>query len=122
MPNVVVVGGIIQCKHGGMVKLLQGDNRLEIADAAALAAGMEATLSFAPGAPGVLIPCPLPSASGPSPCAATVGATAGVSTQLTVGGKGVLLDTASGLATNPNDPAATWSIAMAGQTLVSVDH
>jgi hypothetical protein len=47
---------------------------------------------------------------------------AGVSQQLTVGGKGALLDNANGLATNSNDPAATWSVAMAGQTLVSVDH
>ncbi len=127
MPNVVVVGGTIQCKHGGSVKVLQGDNRLQIASAAAITAGMESGLSFAPGSPGLLTPCPwpVPSATpvpGSSPCAATMAATTGVSTQLTVGGKGALLDSATGSATNPNDPAATWSVAVAGQTLVSVGH
>jgi hypothetical protein len=127
MPNVLVVGGTIQCSHGGSVNLLQGDDRLEIASAAVIVAGMESGLSFAPGSPGLLTPCPWPSAAQPpvlgsSPCAATSAALAGVSQQLTVGGKGVLLDNATGPATNSNDPAATWSVAMAGQTLVSVDH
>jgi len=125
MPNVVVVGGVIQCSHKGTITLSSGDNRLEISSAAALTAGMEVGLSFAPGAPGVLVPCPFPAPSGPpgsSPCAATIKATAGISAQLTVGGLGVLLDNASGQATNPNDPSATWSIAQAGQTLVSIDN
>ena len=125
MPNVVVVGGIIQCSHKGTVKLSSGDSRLEISGAAALTAGMEAGLAFAPGAPGVLVPCPLPAPSGPpgsSPCTATIKATAGVSEQLTVGGLGVLLDNASGQATNPNDPTATWSIAQAGQALFAVSQ
>jgi hypothetical protein len=127
MPNVLVVGGTIKCSHGGSVKLLQGDDRLGIASAAVIVAGMETGLSFAPGSPGVLTPCPLPVPSpspvpGSSPCAATMAAIAGVSLQLTVGGKGALLDNATGQATNPNDPAATWNVAMAGQTLVSVDH
>ncbi len=119
MPSVVVVGGIIQCSHKGTVKLSSGDGRLEIAGAAALTAGMEVGLSFAPGAPGVVVPCPFSTAGGPSPCSATLKATAGVSTQLTIGGLGVLLDNATGQATNT--PPATWSIAQAGQTLVSVD-
>ena len=127
MPNVVVVGGTIQCKHGGAVKLQQGDDRLEIAGAAVFVAGMESGLSFAPGSPGLLTPCPWPSAAQPpvvgsSPCTATMAAVTGISLQLTVGGKGALLDNASGSATNSNDPAATWSVAIAGQTLVSVDH
>jgi hypothetical protein len=127
MPNVLVAGGTIQCSHGGSVKVLQGDDRLEIANAAVIVAGMESGLSFAPGSPGVQTPCPWPSAvqppvAGSSPCTATMAAGAGVSQQLTVGGKGALLDNANGLATNSNVPAATWSVAMAGQTLVSVDH
>ena len=119
MPYVVVVGGIIQCKHMGMVKLSSGDSRLEISKAAALTAGMEVGISFAPGSPGLVAPCTFSTAAGPSPCSATIKATAGVSTQLTVGGLGVLLDNATGVATNV--PPATWSIALAGQTLVSVD-
>jgi hypothetical protein len=126
MPNVLVVGGTIRCSHGGVVKLLKGDSRLEIASAAALMSGMETGLSFAPG-PGVVVPCPLPTKQPPgppgsSPCTATISATTGVSTQLTVGDLGVLLDSASGQATNANDPAASWSVAQAGQTLVSVDQ
>jgi hypothetical protein len=125
MANVVVAGGLIQCSHKGVVKLSGGDARLAIAGAAALTAGMEAGLSFAIGAPGVLIPCPLAAPSGPpssSPCNATVTATAGISTQLTIDGRGVLLDTASGRAANANDANATWSIAQAGQTILAIDH
>lgn len=127
MPNILVVGGVIQCSHKGTLKLLNGDSRLEIASAAALTSGMEAGLSFAPGGPGVLVPCPLPTKQPPgppgsSPCTATISATTGVSTQLTVGDLGVLLDSASGQATNANDPVASWSVAQAGQTLVSVDQ
>ena len=44
------------------------------------------------------------------------------STQLTIGDLGVLLDTASGRAANANDANATWSIAQAGQTIVSIDR
>lgn len=124
MPNVVVVGGVIQCSHKGTLQLSSGDSRLEIAGAAALTFGMETGLSFAPG-PGVLVPCPLPAPSGPpgsSPCTATLSATTGVSMQLTIGGLGVLLDNASGQATNTNDPSATWSVAQAGQTLIGVDQ
>jgi hypothetical protein len=125
MPNVVVVGGQIKCSHGGVVQLLSGADLLEIASAAVITAGMEAGLSFATGSPGVLTPCPLPAPpSGPpasSSCTATVAATSGTSELLTVGGVGALLDTAKGQAINPNDPNATWSVAKAGQTLVSVD-
>ena len=81
MPNVVVAGGLIQCSHKGIVKLSGGDARLAIAGAAALTAGMEAGLSFAIGAPGVVTPCPLPAPSGPpssSACNATFAATAGL--------------------------------------------
>jgi hypothetical protein len=127
MPNVVVVGSTIQCKHGGSVQLAQGDQRLEIAGSAVIVSGLETGLSFAPGSPGLLTPCPLPAPATPlvassSACVATMAAVTGVSLQLAVGGKGVLLDNASGPASNPNDPGATWSVAMAGQTLVSVDH
>ena len=56
MPSVVVVGGIIQCKHKGTITLSSGDNRLEISGAAALTAGMEAGLSFAPARRGSSYP------------------------------------------------------------------
>ena len=46
--------------HGGSSKLSSGDDRLEIAGAAALIVpGMESGLSFATGSPGVLITLPV---------------------------------------------------------------
>jgi len=125
MPNVVVVGGEIQCSHGGLLQLASGSDLLEIAGAAAVTSGMEVGLSFAQGVPGVIVFCPNAAPSGPpgsSPCTITTKATAGISTELTIGGLGVLLDNASGPATNPNGPPPTWSVAQAGQTLVSVDQ
>jgi hypothetical protein len=126
MGNVVVAGAIIQCSHKGLVKLAGGDGRLQIAGAAALTSGMEAGLSFKSDASGVVAPCLFPFLPAPnpgsSPCTGTIAATAGVSKQLTIGGLGVLLDTASGQAINPNDPAATWSIAEAGQAIFNVDR
>jgi hypothetical protein len=120
MPFVVVVGGIIQCKHMGTVKLSSGDSRLEISGSAALTAGMEAGISFAPGSPGLIEHCPFTTGGSPSPCTATLTATTGVSELLTIGGVGVLLDNATGQTFNT--PLATWSIAEAGQTLVRVDN
>jgi hypothetical protein len=59
----------------------------------------------------------------PAPCIATVAASpSGVSTLWEVGGKGVLLDTASGTTTNADDPAATWKVSDPGQTKLSVDR
>ena len=122
MPNVVTVAGIFKCSHKGMVHPLQGDVRLNINKSAVVVAGQEVGVSFAPGVPGLIVPCGLSSASGPSPCTATMKAMGGVSVQLTVGGLGVLLSNAFGQAVNPNDPAATWSVSDAGQTVLSVDR
>lgn len=125
MPNVVVVGGVIQCSHKGSVKFSSGSNLLEIAGAAALSFGMELGFSFAPGSPGLIAPCTFPNPSPPPPtlyCTGTEPATAGISTQLVIGGVGAVLDNASGPAINPGDPSATWSIADAGQTLFAVDQ
>ena len=47
-------------------------------------------------------------------------ATAGVSTLLTIGGVGVLLSSAQGPCVNPADQSANWSIAPAGETVLSV--
>ncbi len=124
MPDVVVSGGIIECSHGGQIKLSGGSSQLEVSAAQAITFGLEAGLSFAPGAPGVVSPCPKLTTTtppSPSPCTSSP-ATAGVSTLLVIGGVGVLLDNANGLAVNAVDPSATWSIASSGQTLLSVDE
>ena len=122
MGTVLAVGAIIQCSHLGSLKLAQGNPKLRVSGNAVVTAGMESGLSFAVGSPNVVTPCPKLGpgpAFPPSPCAST-GASlpSGVAVKLRVDGKGVLLDSASGLATNPNDPAASWSVASAGQTLL----
>jgi hypothetical protein len=121
MPNVIVVGGKLKCKHGGMLKLSSGSSLLEIAGAETIASGMEAGLSFA-GGPDVLVPCPWATSAGPSPCTATQPATAGTSSILSIGGLPALLDSASGQTVNATDSGATWSVVSAGQTLLSVDQ
>ncbi|HWE37625.1 MAG TPA: hypothetical protein VG406_13740 [Isosphaeraceae bacterium] len=125
MPKVVVAGAILACSHGGQAKLSGGDSRLTVSGRPAITAGQEAGVSFATGSPGLVTPCPNPNKTPPPPtipCTATVAATAGVSTLWTVGGQGVLLANATGLATNANDPAAKWSVSDPGQSLLDVDH
>jgi hypothetical protein len=125
MQQVVVAGAIIQCSHGGTARLPKGDNRLEISNKPAVTAGQETGVSFALGAPTTVVPCPHltpPPAARSSPCSATQAAQKGISTLLVIGNAGVLLRNASGQATNADDPAAKWSVADAGQTLLSVDH
>ncbi len=123
MPLVIVQGGIVQCSHKGQARLLSGDSRLAVSGNGAVTAGMEAGISFAPGSPAVIVPCPFPDpkSGSPSPCTATSAATAGAATLLAVGGTPVLLATAAGLAINSGDPSATWSVSNAGQTLLLSD-
>jgi hypothetical protein len=125
MSKIVVVGGFVQCSHGGRARLTSGSGQLRIGGADAVVSGGEVGLSFlppeAPPTPDHPVPCPVkgPGTPPPStPCSATVAATAGVSTEVRVGGLGVLLDTASGQAVNVNDPSARWTIAEAGQAVV----
>jgi hypothetical protein len=121
MAQVLVAGGILQCSHQGQVKLSGGDARLNVSGQGAITFGMEVGISFAPGSPGMVSPCPFtdPKSGSPSPCTATMAAISGSSTLLTVGGTPVLLDSANGIATNTADPSATWKVSNAGQTLMS---
>jgi hypothetical protein len=121
MAQVLVAGGTLQCSHAGQVRLSGGDSRLSVSGKGAITFGSESGLSFAPGAPGVTSPCPFtdPKSGSPSPCAATLPATSGTARLLSVGGVPVLLDNASGNATNTADPSATWKVAAAGQSLLS---
>jgi hypothetical protein len=123
MPQILVAGATIQCTHGGIASLSGGDPRLSISGNGTITSGMEVGISFAPGSPAVASPCPFtdPKSGSRSPCSATVAATAGISTQLSVGNAPALLDQATGLVTNPSDPSAKWSVASAGQTLLGVN-
>lgn len=123
MGTVLVAGAIIKCSHGGSCKLSKGNSKLTIGGNDVITSGMEVGISFAPGSPGVVVPCPKLANAGtpppPSPCTATIATTpSGVATKLTVDGVGALLDGASGQTVNANDPAATWSVDSAGQTLL----
>ncbi len=125
MAYYVVAGAIMQCSHGGQSKIPSGNSKLQISSAAAVTFGMELGVSFlpptAPPTPNNPAPCTKtfpPPASTPSPCAATLAALSGVSTKLTVDGAGVLLDSATGLATNAADPAAKWTVSTPGQQLL----
>jgi hypothetical protein len=122
MPNVVVAGGVIKCSHSGQIKFSSGSSKLVVNGAGAITFGMEAKLSFALGAPGVIAQCTQKTNSSPpapSPCVSSP-ATAGVSTLVTIGGAGVLLDNAQGLCVNAADPSASWSIGSPGETVLSV--
>jgi hypothetical protein len=121
MANVLVVGAILACSHQGQTRLRSGDSRLTVDGQAAVVSGQEVGVSFATGSPGVVVPCPLTTNAGPSPCSATIAATGGVSTKLVVGGVGVLLDNAKGNATNANDPSASWSVSDPGQRKLTAD-
>lgn len=125
MPNVLVVGATLQCSHGGVVRLTGGNAKLLVTNNAVITSGQEAGLSFAPGAPGVIVPCTHPNSKAPTPpptvpCSATMAATSGISTLLVIDEMGALMDTASGQTVNLDDPQASWSVASAGQTVLSV--
>jgi hypothetical protein len=110
----VVQGGQLQCSHGGVAPLPSGSPKLSVAGLGAVVSGMELGISFAT----TLTPCPHTSGMNPSPCTATLAATAGISIRLNIDGLGVLLESGQGGATNANDPAATWSVLSAGQTVL----
>jgi hypothetical protein len=122
MSTVLVSGAVLQCSHGGQLTLSQGNKKLSVGGSQVIIAGMESSLSFALGAPGVTTPCPKMASAGspppPSPCSSTQAASSGVASKLTVDGKGVLLATASGQAVNLNDPNASWQVNSAGQSLL----
>jgi hypothetical protein len=123
MPKIVVVGGFVECKHHGRTKLKSGNAKLKIGGAKVVTAGGEVGVSFmpltVPPTPDNPAPCTQQTPAGsPSPCAITLPANSGISTKIKVDGVGVLLDTASGSATNPNDPSARWTISDAGQALI----
>jgi len=120
MGTVVVQGAVIQCTHGGQLKLMSGDTRLAVTENGAVTSGMEAGLTFgSPNAPvpGMISPCTAqtpPPASAFVPCVTAAALPAGLATKLTVGNLPVLLDSASGLTASGAGPG-TWSVSNPGQ-------
>lgn len=118
MPLVLVAGTTIQCMHGGQGRLLgPGSPNLTVSGQGVLAQGSDAPFSFAPGAPGVLVPCSATTPAGPAPCTTTPTLPAGLTTKLTVGGRPVLLATATGTTASAAGPG-TWKVADPGQQVL----
>jgi hypothetical protein len=107
MAKVLVAGAILKCAHGGQAPL-SGGGGATAGGAAILASGAEVAKTFAG--------CTMTAGGAPTPCVSQA-AIAGVSAKLTVGGVGVLLDSASG----PTSNGTPWSVQTAGQSLLESD-
>ncbi|MGF1430787.1 hypothetical protein [Kitasatospora sp. LaBMicrA B282] len=116
MPPVLVEGAILQCSHGGQVRLAPGAPALTVGDHGVLTAGAE-VLAFAT-APGVLVPCPAVTPGGTAqPCVTAATLPVGLATKVTVGNQPVLLATANGITASGTGPG-TWQIADPGQQIL----
>jgi hypothetical protein len=120
MGKVLVQGAVIQCTHGGQLKLMTGDARLSVTQNGALTSGMEAGLTFgSPQAPvaGMISPCSAQTPTAPpafAPCVTAATLPPGLAQKLTVGNLPVLLDSASGPTVSGAGPGS-WSVSSAGQ-------
>lgn len=118
MGTVLVQGAVIGCPHGGQLRLLTGDAHLVVAGEAVLTSGMEAPLTFgSPVAPvpGMISPCQAVTPAGaPVPCVTSASLPPGLATTLTVRGRPVLLDSASGPTVSGAGPGL-WSVTDPGQ-------
>jgi hypothetical protein len=120
MAVVLVQGAVIQCPHGGQLRLQTGDMRLVVTGQGTVTSGMEAGLTFgSPQAPvpGMVSPCSAQTPATPPvfvPCVTAAALPAGLAQKLTVGSLPALLDTASGPTVSGAGPG-TWSVASPGQ-------
>jgi hypothetical protein len=108
MGKVLTSSATITCSHGGTVKPVPSQQKLTVDGTPVLVDGdlVGATVSGCTN---------VPPPQGRVPCSATTSMSAGAATKLTVGGKGVLLDSASGQ-TNSTPAPGTFSVSDAGQT------
>lgn len=121
MGVVLVQGAVIQCSHGGQLRLATGDARLAVSGNGAVTSGMEAGLTFGSAqapVPGMVSPCTAQTPTSPPafvPCVTAASLPAGLASKLAVGSLPVLLDSASGSTVSGAGPG-TWSVSSAGQT------
>jgi len=119
MPTVLVVGGLLQCTHGGQLKVTAGSSQMTVDNNAVVTSGMEAGLTFgSPTAPvpAMIAPCSAQTPSTPPvfvPCT-TMPAAAGAAVKLSVGNMPALLSSATGPTVSGAGPG-TWSVSDAGQ-------
>jgi hypothetical protein len=121
MGTVLVQGAVIQCPHGGQLRLTSGDTRLTVAGRGVVTSGMEAGLTFGSPqtpVPGMVSPCTAQTRVPPPPvfvpCVTAAALPSGLATKLTVGSLPVLLDSASGATVSGQGPG-TWSVSDPGQ-------
>jgi hypothetical protein len=118
MPQVLVDGATVMCSHSGVMSLSGGNTKFTVSNNGAITAGMEIGIDFTTASP----PCQSknPTSGAPTPCKIVAAATAGISSVLSIAGTPVLLDTAGGVTVDGTNPPGTWSVASAGQTMLSV--
>jgi hypothetical protein len=106
MPNVLTTGSTVTCPHQGTVAT-SGDARLRVAGAPVL---------LLDGVQGASVSaCPVADSSTPTTKCRIVVSASGVASKLTVGGRGVVLETLVG-ATDGVSPAGNALAAAAQQT------
>jgi len=116
MPPVITEASQVTCAHQGIVTLKASQSLLTIEAAAVLVDGdlIGATIAGCT--------TPLNAASGTKPCLTVVAMSAGAATTLSVGGKPVLLATATGTTDGVTAvPSNFWSVQSAGQTAITAD-
>ena len=117
MGKVLVKGAVIQCPHGGQLKLTSGDARLAVAGMGVVTSGMEIALTFGSPVkpvPGMVSPCTAGAPNNYVPCVTSAAVPAGLAKKLAVGNVPVLLDSASGPTVSAAG-AGIWSVTNPGQ-------
>lgn len=121
MAFVVTEGAVLRCSHGGQLQLAIGDPRVTVYGRKVITGGMEGGLVFGSTVtpvPGMITPCAAQTPTSPPvsrPCVTAPTTPVGLALKLTVGGRPVLLDTATGTTVSGSGPG-TWTVASAGQT------
>ena len=114
---VAVLGGMLQCGHGGTIAVTTAKARLKVGGADVLLKGEEAGLVFATCTNQTTTNTPVP-----SPCRSQA-VSAGTATKLTVAGVPVLLASATGTTVPSVTPSTTgpftWSVSAAGQSTLT---
>src|SRR6266481_1458018 len=112
MSAVLTQGSSLACAHQGKVTLSPTQTKLKIGGQAALVDGDLKLAAISTACATVTDPN-----TGALKCAAIASTIGGVATKLTVGGKGVLLDSIEGLTNGTvGGTPQTWSVKSAGET------
>src|SRR5262245_9166921 len=109
MPYVLTEGSVLQCVHGGSVKVQASQSKLKVDDKAVLLQRdlLAATVSN----------CPNKNvAAGQVQCVKVASITGGISTELKVDGQPVMLETATGQTNGSPPTPSLWQVQTVGQS------